>query len=64
MGDAPEGAQRPQAGRLRRDRSWVARAREAAFELVGEPGLAAHPGLAAEVALFLGDDDTEFLLKS
>jgi hypothetical protein len=49
---------------LRRDREWVGRAREAAFELVDGPGgLAAHPDLAAEVAALLGAEDAEFLLK-
>ena len=50
---------------LRRDREWVVRAREVAFELVdADPGLAAHPALRDEVLLFLGDDDADFLLKS
>ncbi|MEO9223867.1 MAG: helicase-related protein, partial [Acidimicrobiales bacterium] len=50
---------------LRRDRIWVIHAREVAFELVdADPDLAAHPLLAEEVALFLGDDEADFLLKS
>ena len=45
--------------------AFVAKAREVAFALVdGDPDLAEHPALAAEVALFLGDDDADFLLKS
>ena len=57
---------------LRRDRPWVEKAREVAFELVDGPGgLDAHPLLADEVELLLGGDDaapdadpTAFLLKS
>jgi ATP-dependent DNA helicase RecG len=49
---------------LRRDREWVERAREVAFELVdADPDLGHHPVLAEEVALFLADDDADFLLK-
>jgi ATP-dependent DNA helicase RecG len=50
---------------LRRDRDWVEKARAVAFELVdADPDLVAHPLLASEVALFLGDDEADFLLKS
>ena len=55
---------------LRRDREWVVRAREVAFEIVdGDPGLADHPLLAEEVDLFLEgeaeeEDKTEYLFKS
>ena len=57
---------------LRRDREWVAKAREVAFALVDGPGgLDAHPLLADEVDLLLGGDEgtpdadrTAFLLKS
>jgi ATP-dependent DNA helicase RecG len=50
---------------LRRDREWVVKAREVAFELVdGDPDLTEHQALRAEVALFLGDDDADALLKS
>ena len=53
------------AASLRRDRDWVERAREAAFALVdADPGLAAHEQLRVEMELILGDNDTEFLLKS
>ena len=35
-----------------------------AFELVdADPPLADHPLLAEEIALFLGEDDADFLLK-
>ena len=48
----------------RRDREWVERAREVAFAIVdGEGGLEAHADLLDEVALFLDEDDQEFLLK-
>jgi ATP-dependent DNA helicase RecG len=50
---------------LRRDRVWVERAREVAFELVdADPQLADHPLLREEVDLFLGEDEADFLLKS
>ena len=50
---------------LRRDREWVVKAREVAFELVdSDPGLARHPGLLEEVRLLLGESEAEFLLKS
>jgi len=50
---------------LRRDREWVVRAREVAFELVdADPDLHAHPALREEVALFLDDDEADALLKS
>ena len=41
------------------------RARELAFELVdGDPDLSAHPELRDEVALFLDEGESDFLLKS
>ncbi|MGI8709599.1 MAG: ATP-dependent DNA helicase RecG, partial [Acidimicrobiales bacterium] len=50
---------------LRRDREWVEKAREVAFELVdADPDLTDHPDLRDEVALFLGDDEADYLLKS
>ncbi|MEZ5141371.1 MAG: ATP-dependent DNA helicase RecG [Acidimicrobiales bacterium] len=50
---------------LRTDKPWIVRARDVAFELVGDdPSLEAHPRLRDELALFLGDEDAEFLLKS
>ncbi|MGI8756073.1 MAG: ATP-dependent DNA helicase RecG [Acidimicrobiales bacterium] len=50
---------------LRRDREWVEKAREVAFELVdADPDLDQHPDLRDEVALFLGDDEADNLLKS
>jgi ATP-dependent DNA helicase RecG len=54
---------------LRRDRQWVERCREVAFELVdGDPDLDAHPLLADELEVLLGadeaDDPTAWLLRS
>jgi ATP-dependent DNA helicase RecG len=50
---------------LRRDREWVQKARDVAFELIdGDPDLRHNPVLRDEVALFLGDDDADYLLKS
>ena len=65
MGERQKGRNDLKLASLRRDREWVERAREAAFELVGEdPVLAGHPALRAEVELFLGEADADFLLKS
>ena len=50
---------------LRRDREWVVKAREVAFELVdGDADLSQHPVLRDEVARFLADDEADNLLKS
>ncbi|MCA1656894.1 MAG: DNA helicase RecG, partial [Actinobacteria bacterium] len=50
---------------LRRDREWVAKAREVAFDIVdGDPTLADHPLLREELALLLDPDEAEFLFKS
>ena len=50
---------------MRRDREWVEAARQVALELVGDgSGLDVHPALADEVDLFLGDDESDYLLKS
>ncbi|HEX6424340.1 MAG TPA: ATP-dependent DNA helicase RecG [Acidimicrobiales bacterium] len=73
MGERQKGRSDLKLASLRRDRDWVERAREVAFAIVDgdEPGDAArgggglerHPDLLAEVALFLDEDDQEFLLK-
>ena len=68
MGERQKGRSDLKLASLRRDRDWVERAREAAFAIVdGEDtdggGLEGHPELLAEVALFLDDDDQDFLLK-
>ena len=50
---------------LRRDREWVARAREVAFAIVdGDPHLRDHELLAEEIRLLIDDDEAEFLFKS
>lgn len=50
---------------LRRDRKWVARAREVAIELVdADPGLSTNPSLLGEIQAVLGDDEADFLMKS
>ncbi len=65
MGERQKGRNDLKLASLRRDRVWVERAREVAFELVdSDPGLARHGELLEEVTVFLGEDDTEFLLKS
>jgi len=66
MGERQKGRNDLKLASLRRDREWVAKAREVAFALVGDdPSMSAHPDLADEVAALLPDDDAaEFLLKS
>jgi ATP-dependent DNA helicase RecG len=66
MGERQKGRNDLKLASLRRDREWVGRARDVAFELVdADPTLADHAELATEVRVLLGDDDTaDFLLKS
>ena len=72
MGAQQKGRSDLRLASLRRDRVWVERARELAFELVdGEGGLAAHALLVEEVELLVGAEGdgaggarTEFLFKS
>jgi ATP-dependent DNA helicase RecG len=64
MGERQKGRSDLKLASLRRDREWVERSREVAFAIVdGEGGLEAHADLLDEVALFLDEDDQEFLLK-
>jgi ATP-dependent DNA helicase RecG len=64
MGERQKGRSDLKLASLRRDRDWVERARKVAFSIVdGEGGLEAHTDLLEEVALFLDEDDQEFLLK-
>jgi ATP-dependent DNA helicase RecG len=64
MGERQKGRSDLKLASLRRDRTWVERAREVAFTIVdGEGGLESHADLLDEVALFLDEDDQEFLLK-
>ncbi|MFN8039725.1 MAG: ATP-dependent DNA helicase RecG [Acidimicrobiales bacterium] len=65
MGERQKGRNDLKLASLRTDKQWIVRARDVAFELVGDdPSLEAHPLLRDELALFLGEDDAEFLLKS
>jgi ATP-dependent DNA helicase RecG len=64
MGERQKGRSDLKLASLRRDHEWVERAREVAFAIVdGEGGLEAHADLLDEVALFLDEEDQEFLLK-
>jgi ATP-dependent DNA helicase RecG len=50
---------------LRRDKEWVGRAREVAFDLVdADPTLATHDVLREELRLLVDEDEAEFLFKS
>jgi ATP-dependent DNA helicase RecG len=65
MSTAQKGRNDLKLASLRRDRELVAQARDAAFAIVGsDPDLAEHPDLRDEVALFLSEEDEEYLLKS
>ena len=72
MGERQKGRSDLKLASLRRDREWVERARAVAFAIVdgtgdeaagAGAGLEGHPDLLAEVALFLDEDDQDFLLK-
>jgi ATP-dependent DNA helicase RecG len=64
MGERQKGRNDLKLASLRRDREWVAKARDVAIELVDQdPALSAHPQLLTEVEAFLDDEDREFLLK-
>lgn len=66
MGERQKGRNDLKLASLRRDREWVAKARDVAFEIVdADPTLEHHPILAEEITLLLGDEAAaEFLLKS
>ena len=65
MGERQKGRNDLRLASLRRDREWVAKARDAAFAIVdADPELAGHPELRDEVELLLGTDDADNLLKS
>jgi len=50
---------------LRRDKEWVARAREVAFAIVdADPTLAGHEILRDELRLLVEPEEAEFLFKS
>ncbi len=64
LGERQKGRNDLKLASLRRDRDTVAAARRAAIDVVdADPVLESHPGLAAELAIFLDPDDAEFLLK-
>lgn len=64
MGERQKGQNDLKLASLRSDKEWVVRAREIAFELVDpQNDLAAHPELASELRLFLGETESDFLLK-
>ncbi|MEX1217945.1 MAG: ATP-dependent DNA helicase RecG [Acidimicrobiales bacterium] len=65
MGERQKGQNDLKLASLRRDREWVVRAREVAFEILdADPYLEQHELLAEEVDLFLKADDIDFLMKS
>ncbi len=64
MGERQKGRNDLKLASLRRDREWVVKAREVAFEIIdADPELEHHADLADELELVLGDDDAEYLLK-
>lgn len=65
MGERQKGRNDLKLASLRRDREWVAKARDVAFALVdGSAGLAVHPLLRAELDLLLDDAEADYLLRS
>jgi ATP-dependent DNA helicase RecG len=65
MSTAQKGRSDLKLASLRRDRELVARARDAAFEIVDEdPTLVDHPELADELELLFTERDESFLAKS
>ncbi len=65
MGERQKGKNDLKLASLRRDREWVEKAREVAFELVdADPDPSHSSVIAEEVRLFLGEDDADYLLKS
>ena len=64
MGERQRGRNDLRLASLRRDKEWVAIARDVAIEMLdADPDLHAHPALADEIDLILGDREAEFLLK-
>ena len=65
MGERQKGRNDLRLASLRRDKEWVALAREVATEIIDrDPELTEHPELSDEISLMLGDSEAEFLLKS
>jgi ATP-dependent DNA helicase RecG len=64
LGERQKGRNDLKLASLRRDRDWVRKARDVAFELVdADPTLADHPDLLNEIEAFLDEDEREFLFK-
>ena len=65
MGERQKGRNDLRLASLRRDKEWVAIARDIAIEMLdADPDLRSHPELADEIDLMLGSREAEFLLKS
>ena len=65
MGERQKGRNDLRLASLRRDKEWVAIARDIAVEMLdADPDLHGHRELADEIELLLGDTDAEYLLKS
>ena len=65
MGERQKGRNDLRLASLRRDREWVEKARDVAFDMVGDgDGLDRYPMLRDEVRAFLVDEDEDYLLKS
>ncbi|MEQ8840427.1 MAG: ATP-dependent DNA helicase RecG [Acidimicrobiales bacterium] len=64
MGERQKGRNDLRLASLVTDREWVGVAREVATQIIDiDPELAEHPELDDEIALLLGDDEAEFLMK-
>jgi ATP-dependent DNA helicase RecG len=64
MGDRQKGRNDLKLASLRRDKEWVAVARDVAKEMIAaDPDLDHHQDLADEIDLLLGEADAEYLLK-
>ena len=65
MGERQKGRNDLRLASLRRDKEWVATARDVAIEMLdADPDLRSHPALLDEIEFVLGSDDAEYLLKS
>jgi ATP-dependent DNA helicase RecG len=65
MGERQKGRNDLKLASLVTDKEWVAVAREVAGQIIdADPELEDHPELDDEIALLLGDDEAEFLMKS
>ena len=65
MGERQKGRNDLRLASLRRDKDWVAIARDVAIEMIdADTGLESYPDLLDEIDFVLGSDDAEYLLKS